>query len=171
MRALVIYTPKKRLIRNMLVSVAFVAIGIWMLAFPAEEIGLDDTLAAYIGIPFFGFCGLFFLSRLLWPKPAVVVDEAGLLDNASACGVGLIPWTEIRDVRIASFMNQPFLAVYVADPEKYLRRANPLKRAIMRANQSWVGTVSNIPLSALSISADELHSVVRKHLRTGMVNG
>jgi len=171
MRALVIYTPKKQLIRDMLVSVAFVAISIWMLAFPAEEIGLDGTLAAYIGIPFFGLCGLFFLSRLLWPKPAVVVNDAGLLDNASAFGVGLIPWTEISGVRISSFMKQQFLAVYVADPEKYLNRANPLKRAIMRSTQSMIGTGITIPLSALPVSADELLSVVRKHLRTGVVDG
>lgn len=171
MRALVIYTPKKKLIRIAIVSTAFVATFIWMLAFPTEEVGLLDTVAAYLGIPLFGLAGLFSLSRLLWPKPAVVVDEAGLLDNASACGVGLIPWTEISDVRISSFMNQQSLAIYVTDPEKYLRRANPLTRAIMRSTQSMIGTAIIIPLSALPVSADELHSVVRKHLRTGMVNG
>lgn len=171
MPALVIHTPKKRLIRRMLVCVAFVAIFIWMLAFPAEEIGIDGTLAAYFGIPFFSFGGLFFLSRLLWPKPAVVVDDAGLLDNASAVSAGFIPWADISGVRISSVMNQQFLAVYVTDPEKYLRRANPLKRAVMRANQSGVGTAITIPLPNLSVSADELLSVVRKHLRTGVVAG
>jgi hypothetical protein len=68
-------------------------------------------------------------------------------------------------------MNQQSLAIYVADPEKYLRRANPLTRAIMRSTQSMIGTAIIIPLSALPVSADELLSVVGRHLRTKVVDG
>ena len=72
MPALVIYTPKKKLIRIATVSTALVATCIWMLAFPTEEVETLETVAAYLGIPFFGLVGLFSLSRLLWPTPAVV---------------------------------------------------------------------------------------------------
>ena len=171
MPALAIYTPKKRLVLMTFGSVVFVAIGIWMLTFPPGEIGLKGSLGAYVGIPFFGLCGFFFLSRLLSPKPAVVIDETGLFDNASAVNAGLISWAEISGVRVSSFRNQRFLAVYVDDPEKYLRGANPVKRAVMRANQSMVGTAITIPLSALSVSSEELLSVVGKHLRSEVVEG
>ena len=171
MPSLVIHTPKKRLLLMMFGSIAFVAIGIWMLTLPANEIGLKGALAAYVGIPFFGFCAFFFLSRLLSPKPALVIDDSGFLDNASAVGAGLIPWAEISGVRVSAFRNQRFLAVYVNDPEKYLSRANPIKRSVMRANQSMVGTAITIPLSALSVSAEELLLVLGKHLRSGAVDG
>jgi hypothetical protein len=171
MPSLVIHTPKMRLLRLMFSSIAFVAISIWMLTLPANEIGLKGTLAAYVGIPFFGLFCIYFLSRLLSPKPALVLDDSGFLDNASALGAGLIPWAEISSVRVSSFRNQRFLAVYINDPEKYFSRANPIKRTIMRANQSMVGTAITIPLSALSVSAEELLSVVGKHLRSVPVDG
>ena len=171
MPALVIHTPKKRLVLMLLVSVALVAICIWMLTLPAGAIGVKGTLAAYVGILLFGLVGFFFLSRLLSPKPAVVIDGSGLLDNASAVNAGLIPWAEIKDVRVSSFRNQRFLAIYVNDPEKYLSRANPIKRAVMRANQSMVGTAITIPLSALSVSSEELLSILGKYLPIGVVDG
>jgi hypothetical protein len=108
---------------------------------------------------------------LLSPKPALVIDDSGFLDNASAVGAGLIPWAEICGVRVSAFRNQRFLAVYVNDPEKYLSRANAIKRSVMRANQSMVGTAITIPLSALSVSAEELLLVLGKHLRSGAVDG
>lgn len=171
MPALAIYTPKKRLVFMLFASVVFVTIGIWILTLPAGKIGFKGTLAAYIGIPFFGFGGLFLFLRLLSPKPAVVIDDSGFLDNASAVSAGLIPWADISGVRVSSFRNQRFLAIYVDDPGKYISQANLLKRAIMCANQSMVGTAITIPLSVLSISSDDLLSVIGKYLRTGVVNG
>jgi hypothetical protein len=169
MQAIVIHTPKKDLALMVLGSFVFVAICIWILTGPSIGIVwlIIGTPTAYVGILFFGFTGFFSLSRLLLPKPAFVIDDVGFLDNSSAVSVGFIPWADISGVHVSSLQNQRFLAVSVDDAEKYLNRVNPLKRALMRVNQSMVGTVINISLSALPVSEEEFLSVIRKHLRTG----
>lgn len=164
---LVIYTPKKKLVYLLLISASAVVICIWELTFPAEKIGLIGSVAAYAGIPLSGLCVSFFLWRLLSPEPAVIINDTGLFDNASAISVGLIPWPEISRVQLSSFQNKSYLAVYVDDLGKYLRRANRVKRVIMRANQAMAGTAITIPIYVLSISSEEFLSVVEKHLRDG----
>lgn len=167
MPALEIHTPKMRLVLMALGSAAFVVAGIFLLSVPEGEAGAKAKLAAFVGIPFFGLCGMFCLVRLGSPKPALIIDEAGLTDYASMVNAGFIPWRDIKEVQITGFGNHRFLAVHVIDSEKYLARCHPIKRAVMRVNQSMVGTAITIPLSALSIGADEVIASINSRLAAG----
>jgi uncharacterized membrane protein YgcG len=118
------------------------------------------------GVVFFGWALLFFLGRLLffW-RPVLEVGLGGILDGASAVGVGFVPWEEVKDVTPGYFGGQRYIKIEVENEENVLQRQNPAKRLFIRLNRRYfTGTVVNIPLTMLAVSEEELLSEIKPHL-------
>jgi hypothetical protein len=164
---LAVYLSKKKLAQMLLICVAFVVVSIGIIN---DEEDLSGKLAFYICIPVFGLMSAYFLSRLLSTKPALVLDSVGLLDNGSLVSAGLIPWSEITEVQSSFLGNAECLYVYVRDPEKILSRFNPVKRAVMRVNQSMVRTPITISLFGSSSSSQEIVATINRHLASRAFN-
>ena len=111
-----------------------------------------------------GFAGLQLLGRVLRPRPVLVIDEQGLMDRSSIAGVGLIPWADIASVRVVDYQTQKILAIEMKDPQKYLDRANPLRRQAMRLNRSLAGTPFIVPLATVMASDVTLMAEIDKYL-------
>ena len=94
---------------------------------------------------FFGFCGVFALGHLLWPRPSLVISASGITDNASAVGAGFIGWDEIAAVSIESFHASQFLVIVPHDPQAILARQPLPRRWLMAANMGLVGSPITIP--------------------------
>ena len=102
-------------------------------------------VVAVVDVLFFGFCALFALSRLLRPRPSLVLDQRGITDNASATGAGFIAWEEIAAVGMSSMGVNRFLVIIPHDTEAILARQPPFKRKIMVANMGLIGSPVAIP--------------------------
>src|SRR5947209_986342 len=52
-------------------------------------------LAGIAGVIWFGSVLVWSATRLFDPKPALIIDSEGIVDNVSVLSVGGIPWQEI----------------------------------------------------------------------------
>ncbi len=117
-----------------------VLLGAVMLSASAFALAQDSTRARFVGaagVAFFGLCVVYALYRALRPGCSLVIDVDGFPDNASAVGVGFVPWTNVAQVRVAEVAGQPMVAVTLHDAAAVVRRAPLLKRLILRKNASF----------------------------------
>lgn len=151
-RRLVIYPTRVR--ATVLCVVALLVVGGGAALLALGEIMLQVLGAAVVA--FFGYAALYFAYRIARPAPSLTVDAFGIHDNASAVGVGFVPWQEIKDCCRLDFRGQPMLAVIVDDPDAVIARAKPFRRAVLRVNTKMMGTPVNVPGAGLPFSVDEL---------------
>jgi hypothetical protein len=155
---LVIYPSRLKGILVLMGALALIAGAVAIAAF-REEMGVGLALSAlviYVGIPFFSAGAVYALYRLIVTRPAVVVDDEGITDNASAMGVGFIAWDEIERIAVYKFNGQSMLGIHPKDLSAVLARQGWLKRNLIRTN-GWLGCAPiNIPQVVLPIKVDEL---------------
>ncbi|MEX3931152.1 STM3941 family protein [Paraburkholderia phymatum] len=158
MGPIVVYQSRGKLATLLLGSFLLVVLCALLLARNPASMSVRSTIAVAIAIPFFGTCGLFVLSRLLRRKPAIIINNDGLTDQASAASVGLIRWSDITEARIIILTfrssRQKYLGVSLRNPNDYLAKCGPLARAILRKNASLSGYVVNIPQAAVSVGLE-----------------
>jgi hypothetical protein len=152
----VIPLKKTKLLKIVVIAGVFVAIGIFMM-FTEDVVALLFGLA---GILFFGSILAFSVRKLFDRKPGLIVTSGYIEDNASGVAAGMIPWSEIRGISIATVQAQQFLTIHVTDPEKYVERGGVLKRMMNRVNLKHFGSPVHIPATTLDIDFDDLATLV-----------
>ena len=171
----VIELSKVKAILIILGSVAFVAMGSWILSLDASTIEGSGrygspTLTygfAIAAIVFFGL-GAAVGSRKLFDKtPGLILNREGFTDNSSGVSAGLVPWSEVVEIGQYRVQRQKFASVHVVDPEKYVNRGNFLKRMTNRANLKMCGTPINISSNSLKIGFDELFGKFEAYFEDG----
>src|SRR5579871_2417801 len=123
------------------------------------------AISVYAGIPFFGLCLLYSLWRLISPSPVFVIDEEGILDNASAIAAGRVRWDEILGVETGDFSGQPFLSVITRDPDAIVARQSFYKRWLMRVNMGMGFPPVVVPQAILPMSVEDLRAMMTSYGR------
>ena len=126
----VIYPKKVKLLAIAVGAVLFVILGFYF-ALNRVAMGLSVRtiiITVYVGIPFFSVCLVYAIYRLLIPKPAVIISDEGIFDNASAIGAGMLKWEEIAEVLAYDFMGQRMLGIIPLNEEVVFRRQSRFKR-------------------------------------------
>ena len=171
----VIELSKTKLVLLLLGSCAFVAAGVWFLSFDAAEIRhgrsftftYNNPLIVYglglAAILFFGLCGLYGLKKMSDRKPGLVLNSAGIVDNASGVAAGFVPWSEVTGSGIYEIQGTKLLIIGVSDPRKYIDRGGALKRAFNKANSKMSGSPVSISSAALKIDFAELVSLFNRY--------
>ena len=78
-------------------------------------------LGAFIGLVVIAY--LLFRGLPCYWKPAVIVDHVGIEDTRSR--IGIIPWEDIRSLRVEKSVFGTFLCIVVDEPEKVSVRRTP----------------------------------------------
>jgi hypothetical protein len=170
MDEIVIYPSKFKTTLIAIGALSFAIAGIY-LGFQGQELGLDICLlivVSYLGTPFFTIVFIYSLYRLLKPTPAVVINQEGIFDNATAVGAGLLRWEEIAEVFLYEYQGQRMLGIKPVNLDEVLGRQPLLKRLLGRQSRRMVGAPFNIPETTLPVSAKELldHIVAwHKHIQ------
>lgn len=173
----IIELSRAKLVRLILASCAFVALGAWLLSFDADEIRSGRSFGflyyspplvyglGLAAIVFFGFCGLYGARKMFDRKPGLVLNSSGLVDNASGVAAGFIPWSEVTGVRIHEIHNQKMLVIGVSEPRKYIDRGGALKRTLHKA--SYKMGSGPVAISSISLKVDfpELVSLFNRYYR------
>lgn len=161
---LVVYPNKAKLKALLWQQVAFVIMSILLII---GGILLDLALWVYIvagiGLLYFGANLCYVARRYKVIKPVVEIGPAGIVDNASGVGAGLIRWEEIQAIYPFTFMGQQSLGIVPHDERAILSRHGSLKRAIMRINKRLVGTPISIPQVALPLPIIELAQQISQY--------
>jgi hypothetical protein len=136
----VVIRPGRVQLKLLLICVAFVATGAFLIA-------NGDIIAGTLGVVFFGLCLVGFVileGRRMLGRPVLVIDDEGYLDRSSLVAPGRVAWSEVSRVRIESVTGQRFLAVEPKDPEAIMARATRMRRWLMRLNRGMGFEVLNI---------------------------
>ncbi len=166
----VIALSRVKLVFLLLMGIGFVLTGLFLLSLDARVIASAPRFnnpdfmytigAAAVG--FFGPCSVFVIKKLFSKTPGLILNEKGITDRSSGVAAGFIPWTDVLDIREYRVNRQKFVAVYVKDPQKYVKRGNPVTRLANWANLKMAGTPINISAKSLKITYDELFSVIEQ---------
>jgi hypothetical protein len=159
--ATVIYPGRGKLLLLVLGCVAAILISGFIWTNGEETV---YRIAGLAGVVFCGCASIYFLLRLTRPKPSLLINESGMVDNASALSGGFVRWDEIESISISLVGRQQFLAVNLKDPQEFLSRQPSTKAALMRMNMGLAGTPICIPRSTLPMTLEELmEAIQQKH--------
>ncbi len=164
---LVIPASRVKLIALAFGAGVFVIMGAWMLSVASDE-GPRFTAYGLAAVVFFGLCGLYAVRRLVRPEPAVIINRDGIVDNASALGVGLIRWNEIVRLREYRFKNQTFLGILPTDLDRLLAQQSAFKRTAIRANVALGADPINIPQVVLPMRVADLLREIEQRFKVSV---
>ena len=158
---------KTKMILTFFGSLVFVGLGIWFLTNPPKSnhwLFGNPTIVFIIGLAsviFFGLVAVTIFRKFSDKKPGLTISKQGVTDNSSGVSAGLIPWTDIQEIKISQVMNQKFLMLIVRNPEDYLDKVtNPLKRNAMKMNYKTYGSLISISSNALRTNFDDLQKLL-----------
>jgi len=160
MNEVVIYPKKLKLLGYAAGSLAFVLFGLYGALKPAPL--LIFIFCAFLVVPLFGLGFIYAAYRLLAGRPALVISDEGLFDNASAVGAGMLRWDEIANVFPYEVAGQKLLGIVPVDPAAVIARQPPLKRAMAKLNGGMSPAPFNIPQTELPIPLEELYMLILK---------
>jgi len=173
----IIELSKTKIALAILGTCAFVAIGIWFLSLDEAIIRTSSSYRllfnepmyarglGIVAIVVFGALALFFFKKLFDKKPGLVLNNSGIVDNASAVAAGFIPWSEITGYDIFEMPQQKMLIIMVRDPQKYVERGNAVQQKLNQANFKMCGSPISISANALKINFAELIALFDEYQR------
>lgn len=166
---MIIYSNRSKMIMFAAGSFALAAAG---LAMVAAQRSVIETIIGAIGTIFFIGTGIAAAMRAVRNAPALIIDDKGIVDQASTIGVGAIPWSDIEGVNTFKVQNQLMLQISVRDPDKYFNRASALQRAAMTANRKLMNTrqVIFIPQTTLTLPLADIVAHVHQRLNQSGAN-
>lgn len=163
---------KKKMILSLLGSIVFVILGLWLLINPPK---IDDPIignptvifiAGLASVIFFGLIAVIAIRKLSDKKAGLIINKQGITDNSSGVSAGLIPWSDIQEIKVSQVLNQKFLMFIVRNPQEYLDKvSNPLKRKAMEINYKSYGSPISISANSLQTNFDNLYSLLREKMK------
>jgi hypothetical protein len=158
---------KTKMTMTFLGSLAFVGLGLWFLINPPKSnhwLFGNPTLIFVAGLAsvlFFGLVAITIFRKFSDKKAGLIISKDGITDNSSGVSAGLIPWTDIQEIKVSQVMNQKFLMFIVSNPQDYLDKVkNPLKRNAMKMNYKTYGSPISISSNALKTNFDDLQKLL-----------
>lgn len=153
------YHGRGKMLGLTLLSLIFVLVGaIFVYTYYIDEdVSMLLGIIGIICILFFGLCGLYFIKRLLHPKPAIILRKDHFVDQSSYIAAGTIAWTDVTEIFIYEYMGQHFIGVNVKNPDQILERMNRFQVNLVKANQKMVRASVNISKTGLTVPLEQLY--------------
>jgi hypothetical protein len=160
---IVIYPSRVKTALVLLGAIGFVALCAWLVSLGVRRVGVEGLVASLVGVPFFGICGLYAAYRLVHHRPAVEIDRMGIVDGASALGVGRLLWDEVDHVQLYEYFGQPMLGIIPRELELFLSRQHPLRRSITKLNLKLGCAPVNVPQVILPMKLEQLADLLARY--------
>lgn len=149
-----------------LACLAFVVVSVFVLSHPRNGL---DIVAAWGGIVFFGFGGLYILYATLKERLAsmpflTITDEAVIINGVKQT---VIRFADVKSFRVVKMGRQRFVAVHYKPgvEQQKLDEANALDRSIRKLNRRLVNAQENISTTGTGIKAEELCDLLNERLK------
>jgi hypothetical protein len=170
MERIEIYSSKKKSLLLLIFSVAFVAIGVWLLL-EAENLtgwrARNPIFTRGMGIAsiiFFGL-GIFVgIKRLIKSEIALIIDAKGLNANPKKSLTEYILWSDINGFEEIKIQSTRIVIIGVKNPEHWLdKEKSAFRRKLMQFNINNYNSPFTIATSGLDISSDKLIETLNKY--------
>lgn len=159
-----IKSSRLKYILLLIASLGFVAGGIFILIHGDA----GDTWVGWMSIVFFGAGIPIFVWQLVDSRPRLVIDDQGILDRT--LGVGVLPWSEITGAYLKSIRGNSFICLEVRNPERWIGKLSPVKRAMLSANEKLGFTALNLNLSAIAADPSQILELILKTITSRQQN-
>ncbi|MBT5571287.1 MAG: hypothetical protein HOJ90_08725 [Alphaproteobacteria bacterium] len=154
-----IYPARWRVLINVVLYGAFVFTGFALIATPDQVPRLVGSTA----VIFFGLLLVYALLRLLVRAPSLVINQQGIIDNASITSVGLIQWHEVTAIARKKNYLVHHVAITVTDRDALVARVPAPRRWLVLLIDFIAQGSVNITPGFLDIPLDELEVVLQQH--------
>ena len=114
----------------------------------------------------FGFTLVLSIRRLLNPRRALIITDQGLIDSASVVEAGLIPWSEIRSIRVGHWWWQSFICLELRNPREFMAQHPVWKQRLMRTLIEVLDAPVAITALSLPVGFDDLRRRLQQRLMT-----
>lgn len=158
---------KKKMVLTLFGAIVFIIIGIWLLtkspkiSNPLFGNPTFILITGIVAVLFFGSIAVTIYRKLSDKKPGLIINRQGIIDNSSGVSAGLIPWSDIQEIKIVKVANQKFIMIIVKNPQDYLDSVtNPLKRNAMKANFKFYGSPISISSGSLQTNLNNLYQLL-----------
>lgn len=161
-----IFADKKKILGNLIGSAVFISLACVVVYHRAELTGWQH-LAVYIAYPsivIFLWLFLYTAVTTLFPKPLLILDDHGLLDQSSIFSVGFIPWSDITRVYPTVVSKQRFLSVELKEPDRYLEKLTGWKHLMMKMNLQVGHAPIKIIQNMFSLTSQELGELMKPYM-------
>ncbi len=165
-----IYTSKKKSILLLLGSIAFVALGVWLILEADNLTGWrarNPILTRGIGITsilFFGLGIFVSIKRLIKSEIALIISTEGLNVNPKKSLTEFIKWSDILGFEEIKIQSTRIVIIGVKNPEYWLEQEkSSFRRKLMQFNISNYNSPFNIASAGLEISSNELNEALNKY--------
>lgn len=160
---LIYHNSRSRYVLLTLGSLAFVAMGVYMIVTTGKwGLGL-------VTIAFFGTGVAVGVRQLLDTRPRLQITDEGILDRT--LGVGLIPWADITDAYVRGINHEYFICLHVRNEQEYASRLSPLKRRLAQANEALGFTLLSVNLSGVDLNPEQLLEYILKQSALAQLHG
>jgi hypothetical protein len=159
---------KIKLRKHLGISIVFVGIGLYILTIDVEkQTGFlkDNFLLKMLGIILilcFCILSVYYVKKWRDKKPALIINNDGIIDNSSIFSVGHILWEDAKYISVEEVYKNRSICIFLDNPDKYLnRQSNLLKRIFMQLNSRKRGMYITFPEAALDYNFNELYNIIR----------
>ena len=165
MEEIKIYHSFWRMLILFLACIAFVAGCFFMLEHTKDVLHI---FVAWIGIVFFGLCGLYMLYAIikerLTGKPFLkITDESIIREGVKQT---IIHFADVESFEVVTMKNQQFVAVHYKPSveQKKLDETNTLDRSVRNLNRKLVNAQENISTVGTGMKAEVLCDLLNERL-------
>jgi hypothetical protein len=148
-----LYKSHWRAIRIFLLTIPFVAIGIYMVT--KTDIDQSDRVIAWLCICFFGLGIPVSLFQLFDRRPQIIINETGIWDRTTK--EGIINWEVIKYAYVIEIYKQEFVALVM--DESFELKA-PKYKWVERLNEQIGAQKVNLALGQVKIDSSKLLSFI-----------
>jgi len=153
---------KTKTIKTFVLSLVFVAAGIWIINTSDQYSQPRATLMVISGILaiiFFGLVAILTFLKLFDNKPGILFTQEGFIDHSSYAGGQLIRWNDVKDIKVIQVVNQKMISVLLNNPEEYISKSKGLKKFLSTRNYKSYETPVHIAPVTLQSDIQTLHQV------------
>lgn len=119
-----------------------------------------SILVGGFGVLFFGYAFFYILSRFLFPKGALIINEEGIIDHTNAIGSKkIIRYEDMKEAKLEMINSGPQIGINLTNEQDYLDRLPWLKRKASEINKKYFGT-STVSLNVPVESRERLHELI-----------
>ena len=162
---------KTKLALLLLLSLTFVALGVWIIHNVSSSEDLDswhrwkELIAGFSSIIFFGGCSLVFLFMLFNTNPGLIVDDKGITINPGLFSNRSITWDQIDKFSIQRVLQTKLIGIHLKNPEEYIEQQKGawIKRTL-KLNYKNFGAPLSIATNSLKGNFDSIYTLLNNRL-------